>query len=60
MMQHEQKIKSRSIAAFMWLKEMLERCEDCRTEYKLSDVQAAFDELYDDWLAHVEPAEEQQ
>lgn len=58
MTQHEQKLQSRSITAFMWLKEMLERCEDCRTEYKLSYVQIVFNELYYDWLAHVEPAEE--
>ncbi len=60
MTQHEQEIQSNCITAFMWLKEILERCEDCRTEYKLSDVQTALDELYNDWLAHVEPAEEQQ
>lgn len=60
MTQNEQKIQSRCIAAFIWLQEMLERCEDCHTEHKLSDVQVSFNDLYNDWLARVEPAEEQQ
>lgn len=59
MTQYEQKLQGRSITAFIWLKEMLERCEDCYTENKLSYVQTVFNELYDDWLAYVEPAEEQ-
>ena len=60
MTQHEQKIQSNSITAFMWLKEMLERCEDCRTEHKLRYVEVSFNDLYNDWLERVEPAEEQQ
>ena len=60
MTQHEQKIQSHSITAFLWLKELIDRCEDCHTEHKLSDIQTALDELYNDWLERVEPAEEQQ
>ncbi|MBR3050070.1 MAG: hypothetical protein IKG61_01290 [Selenomonadaceae bacterium] len=58
MTQNEQEIQRSCIAAFIWLQEMLERCEDCRTEYKLSDVQVSFNDLYNDWLARVEPAED--
>jgi len=59
MTQHEQEIQSRYVTAFIWLKEEIERCEDSLTEYKLSDAQAAFNDLYKDWLERVEPAEEQ-
>ena len=60
MTQHERKIQSDSITAFLWLKELIDRCADSYTEHKLSDIQTALDELYNDWLERVEPAEEQQ
>ena len=60
MNKEEQKIQCHSITAFLWLKELIDRCEDCHTEHKLSDIQTALDELYNDWLERVEPAEEQQ
>ena len=59
MTQHERKIQSDSITAFLWLKELIDRCADSYTEGKLIDVQTALDELYHDWVVRVDPEEEQ-